>query len=67
MWFYVAKSDLCPIVFLGISDRLAILDFLNSLSIAILAISDRYRILLVFFGGHFGCPKITFDRISGHF
>ena len=18
-------------------------------------------------GGHFGCPKITFDRISGHF
>ena len=43
------------IVFLAISDRLALLDFLNSLSIAI------------FFGGHFGCPKITFDRISGHF
>ena len=18
-------------------------------------------------GGHFGCPKVTFDRISGHF
>ena len=36
-----------------------------SLSIAILAISDRYRFL--FFGGHLGCPKSTFDRISGHF
>ena len=34
-------------------------------SIAILAISDRYRIL--FSGGHFGCLKITLDRISGHF
>ena len=33
--------------------------------IAILAISDRYRIF--FFGGHFGCLKITLDRISGHF
>ena len=36
-------------LFLAISDRLAILDFLNSLSIAILAISDGYRILLGFF------------------
>ena len=52
------------IAFLAISDRSAILDFRNSLSIAILAISDRYRF---FFGGHFGCLKITLDRISGHF
>ena len=51
----------------------AILDVRNSLSIAFLAISDRYSTF--FFGnfykmaavGHFGCPKFTFDRISGHF
>ena len=43
----------------------AILDVRNSLSIAILAISDRYRIF--FSGGHFGCLKVTLDRISGHF
>ena len=30
-------------------------------------ISDRYRIVLFFFGANFGCPKISFDRISGHF
>ena len=42
-----------------------ILDVWNSLSIAILAISDRNRIF--FSGGHFGCPKITFDCISAHF
>ena len=80
----------------------AILDVRNSLSIAFLAISDRYATLFFFgnfcqngcrrpfwmseihfrsqcwpfqidtelFGfssGHFGCPQITFDRISGHF
>ena len=49
----------------AISDRSAILDFRNSLSIAILTISDRYRIF--FSGGHFGCLKITLDRISGYF
>ena len=54
----------CSMAFLAISDRSAILDVCNSHSIAILAISDRYRF---FFGGHFVCPKITFDRISGHF
>ena len=43
-----------------------ILDFRNSLSIAILAISDRYR-FFCFSGGHFECLKITLDRISGHF
>ena len=53
------------IAFLGISDRSAILDFLNSLSITILAISDRYSFF--FSGGHFGCLKLTLDRISGHF
>ena len=50
----------------------AILDVGNSLSIAFLAIFDQCAI---FFGnfdnmaaiGHFGCPKFTFDRISGHF
>ena len=41
------------------------LDFPNSLSIVILAISDRCRFF--FTGGHFGCLKITLDRISGHF
>ena len=77
------------------------LDFLNSLSIAILAISDHRRpfwmsenhfglhfwpfhfgcpkfgsiwSFIIFFkvfdkmvaGGHFGCPQITFDCVSGH-
>ena len=47
----------------------AILDVRNSLWITCLAILDRY---IFFFykmatGGHFGCPKITFNRISGHF
>ena len=52
----------------------AILDVRISLSIAFLGISDRCAILICFeiFGkmadvGHFGCPKFTFDRISGHF
>ena len=35
-------------------------------TIAILAISDRYRSSF-FSSGHFGCQKITFDRLSGHF
>ena len=49
-----------------------ILDVRNSLSIAFLAISDRYATLIVWeifdkmaAVGHFGCPKFTFDRISG--
>ena len=52
----------------------AILDDRKSLSIAFLAISDQYAtfILFLFFhkmaaGGHFGWPKITFDRITRHF
>ena len=62
MWFYVAKSGFMS----------ANLDVRNSLSIAkSLATSDRYELFLVFFKmaavGDFGCPKITFDRISGHF
>ena len=81
-WLPLAIFDvrnLLSIAFLAILDQYGFLFFLifftkwsighldvwNSLSIAILAISDRYR--NVFFGGHFGCPKITFDRISGHF
>ena len=55
------------IAFLAISDRSAILDVRNSLSIAFLAISDPYGTELFDAGGHFGRPKITFDRISGHF
>ena len=42
--------------------------------IAFLAISDRCATLFVFeifdkmaAVGHFGCPKLTFDGISGHF
>ena len=42
-----------------------ILEVRKSLSISFLATSDRYGTF--FSGGHFGCPKITFDRISGHF
>ena len=58
----VRKSRL--IAFLAISDWSAILDVWNSLSIAILAISDRY---IFFFCDHFGCLKLTFHGISGHF
>ena len=57
----------------------AILDVRNSLCITFLAILDKYAtffflkfLFVIFFykiaaGGHFGCPKITFGRISGHF
>ena len=52
----------------------AILDVQKSLLIAFLTICDRYQhFYFVNFlnkmatGGHFGRPKITFDRISGHF
>ena len=49
----------------------AILDVQNSLWITFLAILEQYRFffLFIFFtaGGHFGCPKITFDLISIHF
>ena len=50
----------------------AILDIPNSLWITFLAILDQYRFFFIFFykmaaGGHFGCPKITFDLISIHF
>ena len=50
----------------------AILDVRNSLLIAFLAILDQYGICFEIFykmaaGAHFGCPKFTFDRISGHF
>ena len=50
-----------------------ILDVRNSLSIAFLAILDRYAtFFLEIFDklvavGYFGCPKFTFDGISGHF
>ena len=51
-----------------------ILDVRNSLSIAFMAISDRYTtsIILNLFDkmaavGHFGCQKFTFDHISGYF
>ena len=67
-WLPAAILDVrnsLSIAFLAISERSAIFEFRNSLSIAILAISDRYRI--IFSGGHFGCLKITLDRISGHF
>ena len=49
----------------------AILDDRKSLSIGFLVISDQYATLIFFHkmaaGGHFGLPKITFDRISRHF
>ena len=52
----------------------AILDVRKSLSVSFLAISDRYTTLFLceIFDkmaavGHFGCPKFTLDRISGHF
>ena len=53
---------------------LAILDVRKSRSISFLAISDRYgsSLFIEIFHkmadvGHFGCPNLTFDRISGHF
>ena len=52
----------------------AILDIRKSVLISFLSISHRYTTLMFFeiFDkmadvGHFGCPKFTFDRISGHF
>ena len=52
-----------------------ILDVWNSLWITFLAISDQYTNFNYFLEifdkmaavGYFGCPKFTFDRISGHF
>ena len=49
------------IAFLAISDWLAILDDRNSLSMALFLFFTKWPL------GHFGCPQITFDRISGHF
>ena len=48
---YVRKSQ--SIAFLPISDRYATIFFLE--------IFDKMAVV-----GHFGCPKFTFDRISGH-
>ena len=52
----------------------AILDVWNLLWITFLAILDQYRFFIFFklfykmaASGHFGCSKITFDLISGHF
>ena len=52
----------------------AILDVQNSLSMDFFAISDQYETFFFFktfykmvAGAHFGCPKFTLDRISGHF
>ena len=49
----------------------AILDVWKSLSITFLAISYQYETFIFFFKSykmaHFGCPKFTFYRISGHF
>ena len=53
----------------------AILDVRDSLSITFLAILYQYGICYLFLeffykmaaGAHFGCPKFTFDGISGHF
>ena len=46
----------------------ALLDVRKSLSGAFLAISDQYNFFYkMAASAHFGCPKFTFDRISGHF
>ena len=78
-WLPVAILDVRNslwITFLAMLDqyRFIFLIFFASLSIAFLAISDRYATLICFEIvdkmvdiGHFGCPKFTFDRISGHF
>ena len=50
----------------------AILDVQSSLSMAFLVISDQYETFFskyfykIAAGAHFGCPKFTFERISGH-
>ena len=64
----------CLYIFFFKWPPVAILDVQRSLCIAFLTISDQYHNFYFcdFFykmaaGGHFGYPKITFDRISGHF
>ena len=85
---FLGVRNSLSVAFLDISDRYRIyfcefiftkwplaatLDVRKSLSFALLAISDRYGTFVfeifdkMAAGGHFGCPKFTFDRISGHF
>ena len=61
------------IIFFAKWPPVAILDDRKSFSIAFLSISDQYATFYFNYvhkmaaGGHFGWPKITFDRISWHF
>ena len=73
---FLAISDQYATLFFKFTKWLssAILYVRNSLWISFLAILDQYRffIFLKYFYkmaavGHFGCSKITFDLISGHF
>ena len=75
---FLAISDRCKTLFFWeiLTKWLpsAILDVRNSLPIVFLAILDQCGIFIFlnFFDkmsavGRFGCPKFTFDRISGHF
>ena len=73
-WPFQIDTQLFILKFLTKWLSSAILDVRNSLWITFLAILDQYRFLFVlnFFykmaaGGHFGCPKITFDLISIYF
>ena len=75
--YILTKSEFissCSRPAVGSNITLAQLFFVNSLCIAFPTISDQYHNFYFcdFFykmaaGGHFGCPKITFGRISGHF
>ena len=70
---FLATSDqyatfIC-MIFLQNGNCFTFLDARKSLSIAFLTISHQYAIYFskLFSGGHYGCPKITFDSISRHF
>ena len=72
--FLAISDQYATLIFLIFSTKwlpAPILDDRKSLSIAFLAISDQYATFIFFHKmaakGHFGWPKITFDRISRHF
>ena len=77
MAFLVISDRYTTLIFLEIFDKMAAVGYFgvrNSLSIAFLAILDQYGNFCCWNfwqngwrPGHFGCSKITFDGISGHF
>ena len=72
---FLAISDQYATFFIFFYKMAAVghLDARNSLWITFLVTLDQYNFFFFFFfykmaaSGHFGCSKITFDLISGHF